>query len=128
MGSAPPSGVSNSWYYAFTRRAKLIQVDGTKTAVLVRILLPEEQDGHQPKALIRVLKLKTWTPDQSKLADTVLTTKLNSVVLESGSKRGDQADSWNCMRGVYTGTAIDDTWRASIGMAGGKPWASRNYA
>lgn len=128
MGSAPPSGVSDSWYYASTRQGKLIQVDGTKTAIVVRVLLLQEQDRHHSKASIRVLKLKAWTPDQSKLADTVLTTKLNSAVLELGGKRGDHADSWKDKRGVYTGTAIDDTWRASIGMAGGKPWASKNHA
>lgn len=93
---------------------------GTKREVVVRILFSVDDEGNASHILVRMSKLDPWTPEQGVMADQVISHLVSSAIpvldsetseaeLQSGSK-------------VYLATAIDDTWRAAVGMAGGKPW------
>lgn len=83
--------------------------------------------GKEDHLLLGVSKMDPWTTQQTGPADEIVTS-----VIPSARANKDQSRSldtlWQTKDGVYTATAIDDTWRSAIGMGGGRPWASKHHA
>jgi hypothetical protein len=69
-----------------------------------------------------VYKLEPWTAEQSAIADRTVAGKLKST---TRSESKGPFEEWEGVEGVYTGAAVDDTWRSAIGLGGGGPWGSR---
>lgn len=101
-------------------------VVGTKREVVVRILFPratgDSTSTTTPHALVKISKLHPWTSEHAQMSDRVISHLLPSAApLESERADKDWKGSGDGGE-VYMGTAIDDSWRAAVGMAGGKPW------
>lgn len=95
-------------------------IDGTKREVVVRILFPSTGIT---VAMVKIVKMKPWNVDEERLADRIMGDLLPEATLVEGKDRSKDV-AWAVKQDVYTGTAVDETWRSWFGLSGGKPWAS----
>lgn len=68
-------------------------------------------------------KMEAWEPRQAEMAHQIVHDTLQCAVHVDERDRSDDS-LWKAGEEVYTGTAVDESWRSWFGMSGGKPWAS----